>query len=105
MGIVTGAVLGLMLSALLAWRKGGSLFPEPTDTRAEDEPEPDEVINLADPATRTRRRTTTPRPAPVGQVVTDLTNDPAVQRSRIGRFEVFESAADDSPTHGVAEDG
>jgi len=103
MGIVTGAVLGLMLSALVAWRKGGSLFPEPTDTRAEDEPEPDEVINLVEPATRSRRRA--PTPAPVGQVVTDLTNDPAVQRSRVGRFEVFESTGDDATTHDIAGDG
>jgi uncharacterized protein involved in exopolysaccharide biosynthesis len=91
MGIVAGAVLGLLLSALASWRKGENLFPEPIGTRGfdddEDEDEAyDEVINLNPPGFQRPTR----MPAPVGEVVTDLTSDPPAQRSRIGKFELFE---------------
>ncbi len=89
MGIVAGAVLGLLLSALAAWRKGENLFPEPIGTRGFDDDEDEDleqIINLSPPGIRGPRRV----PAPVGEVVTDLTSDPPAQRSRIGKFELFE---------------
>jgi uncharacterized protein involved in exopolysaccharide biosynthesis len=87
MGLVTGAVVGLLLSAFAAWRRGERLFADADSELA--------VADATPP--RAPRHAGAAEPKPVGG---DLAGAGAVHRFEVGGFEIYQAPAGDGRSHG-----